>query len=111
VLIAKSLEPAFPVIAPTARSVPVMTAEVAAIAVRQTIEHRKAPFLSLVEALIKRLCRVTQFLQRRSDLGHCSGASPRALDEIVARRQIAHRHCALNPMWIPVQIRKDDFAN
>src|SRR5271166_2997407 len=62
----------------------------------QTIECCEALLLILVKALVKRLCRVSQFLQCCSGVGHGGSASLQALDRIIAGWCIPHGHSAVH---------------
>ena len=67
----------------------------------QAAEHRKAPLLAVVEALVERICGVGQFLQGRAGVRHGCGALSQALDRIVA----GLAHCASRSYGPPAACR------
>src|SRR5262245_13386676 len=69
-----------------AHSRAIMAAHVLSARAAQAAQHRKAPLLVVVEALVERICGVGQFLQCRTRVRHGCGALPQALDRIVGGR-------------------------
>src|SRR4051794_727858 len=78
-------------------STAITSAEPFTIGSGQAVENRKAPLLILIEALVKRICGLSQFLQGRTGVGQGCGALTQAFDRIVAGGGIAHCRPALHP--------------
>src|SRR6185436_4743606 len=78
-------------------STAITSAEPITIGSGQAVENRKAPLLILIEALVQRICGVSQFRQGRPRIRHGCGALTQAFDRIVAGRGVAHCRPALHP--------------
>src|SRR5262249_245730 len=77
--------PAAPAIAVAAVAPAHMITHVFPASTAEPAEHRKAPFLVLVEALVQGVGCVSQFLQCRTGIGHPSGPLSHALDHPAPR--------------------------